>query len=81
MEAGRGLAGPLLERVRPQGPTSGLRQELGKIGGGGSETPHGHPGDVPVQEIAGPWYAKGDMYCGPGCWNYDGGNELFDDGL
>lgn len=31
--------------------------------------------------FAGPWYAKGDMYCGPGCWNFDGGNELFDDGL
>lgn len=30
--------------------------------------------------IAGPWYAKGDMYCGPGCWNFDAGNELFDDG-
>lgn len=30
---------------------------------------------------AGPWFAKGDMYCAPGCWNYDSGNELFDDGL
>jgi len=31
--------------------------------------------------LAGPWYAKGDFYCPPGCWNFDGGNELFDDGL
>ncbi len=31
--------------------------------------------------IAGPWFAKGDYYCGPGCWNNDGGNEMFDDGL
>jgi hypothetical protein len=26
------------------------------------------------------WYAKGDIYCVPGCWNFDGGNELVDDG-
>ncbi|MAF26877.1 MAG: hypothetical protein QF819_00205 [Gemmatimonadota bacterium] len=30
---------------------------------------------------AGPWYARGDYYCAPGCWGADGGNELFDDGL
>ncbi|MBI5710749.1 MAG: hypothetical protein HZC42_10665 [Candidatus Eisenbacteria bacterium] len=24
----------------------------------------------------GPFYAKGDMYCAPGCWNADGGNLL-----
>ncbi|NNE09893.1 MAG: hypothetical protein HKN20_15140 [Gemmatimonadetes bacterium] len=26
------------------------------------------------------WYAKGDMYCAPGCFNFDAGNEMFDDG-
>jgi hypothetical protein len=31
--------------------------------------------------LAGPWFAKGDFYCAPGCWNSDGGNEMFDDGL
>lgn len=32
--------------------------------------------------FAGPWFAKGDYYCvSVGCWNYDLGNELFDDGL
>lgn len=30
--------------------------------------------------VAGPWYAKGDYYCVPGCWNFDAGNEMYDDG-
>ena len=42
------------DAVRPQGATPGLGQEQGKVVGGGSGTLHGHPGDVPVQEIAGP---------------------------
>lgn len=31
--------------------------------------------------LAQPYYAKGDMYCAPGCWNWDAGNELNDAGL
>ena len=31
---------------------------------------------------AGPYYARGDFYAGSqGLWNFDGGNQLFDDGL
>ncbi len=31
--------------------------------------------------FAQPFYAKGDMYCAPGCWNFDAGNEVNDSGL
>ena len=37
---------------------------------------------VAAAHAAGPYYARGDFYAGPGAiWDYDAGNQLLDDGL
>ncbi len=36
---------------------------------------------IAATAYAQPWHAKGDVYCVPGCWNFDAGNLLNDLGV